>query len=243
MRKQHHFCSRACHDAYWSDVPARFWEQVAIGAPQACWLWTGKSSTGHGYGTFTSSYAKALFPNKQSRTYLTHRMAYALHHGPIEEALLVCHACDTPRCCNPAHLFLGSSLDNSRDMVRKGRSAKGIRNGRYTHLERHRQGADHPQSKLTGQDTLEIVLRYYRGGISYKALGKEYGVSADVIHRVVCGKRYAVQLIEQLARTVIALTGNGAGCASMDRWDDSGPGASARPGCPVARLKAGPCGE
>ena len=31
------------------------------------------------------------------------------------------HACDVKRCCNPAHLRLGTAADNARDAYAKGR--------------------------------------------------------------------------------------------------------------------------
>lgn len=35
--------------------------------------------------------------------------------------ILVCHECDNRPCINPAHLFEGSSSDNTQDMISKGR--------------------------------------------------------------------------------------------------------------------------
>lgn len=74
-----------------------------------CLLWLAGSS--RGYGVLTINY-KA----KQA-----HRLAYELNHGPIPVGLFVCHRCDTPACCNPDHLFLGTQRDNVRDSVSKGR--------------------------------------------------------------------------------------------------------------------------
>lgn len=79
--------------------------------PGGCLLWH-KSVDGRGY-------PQMFFRGRLRRA---HRVAWELQFGPIPDGVFVCHSCDQPRCVNVAHLFLGTALDNSLDMTRKGRS-------------------------------------------------------------------------------------------------------------------------
>ena len=82
-----------------------------IPVPEAgCWLWTRSVDSG-GYGMI----------RVQGIQIGAHRLSYITHRGPIPAGMMVCHKCDTPLCINPDHLFLGTALDNFRDMQRKGR--------------------------------------------------------------------------------------------------------------------------
>lgn len=91
---------------------AKFWSKVdKSGGPEACWPWTGATNElGYGVTQF------------DGRAALAHRKAWALTNGPIPDDKLVCHRCDSPPCCNPAHHFLGTNADNMADMAAKGRA-------------------------------------------------------------------------------------------------------------------------
>lgn len=88
---------------------ALFAKHVAQGAPEKCWLW--KGHTGGRYGHIKID----------GVTRTSSRFAYEVHVGPIPKGMFVLHRCDNPPCCNPAHLFLGTQLDNMRDKFAKGR--------------------------------------------------------------------------------------------------------------------------
>jgi excisionase family DNA binding protein len=78
--------------------------------PDECWEWKGHRGS-NGYGV---AYCQGL----QMRA---HRVAYMLAKGDIPEGLIILHKCDNPPCCNPAHLRLGTFLDNAEDAINKGR--------------------------------------------------------------------------------------------------------------------------
>ena len=67
-----------------------------------------------------------------------HRIAWEIYNAqPIPPGMIVLHRCDNPKCCNPAHLMLGTHSLNAEDRVAKNRhtpQAKGYlktRHGKY----------------------------------------------------------------------------------------------------------------
>jgi hypothetical protein len=80
-----------------------------------CWLWEGAQTRG-GYGCIRIHIGRRKGIMKK-----VHRLAYEEAYGPIPDGLWVLHHCDVPACCNPAHLYVGTRADNTRDLIaRKG---------------------------------------------------------------------------------------------------------------------------
>lgn len=85
----------------------KFMRRVLVAA-SGCWLWQGPRDA-KGYGHYSIG----------RRSYRAHRVAYEMFKGEHPGELFVCHACDNPPCVNPAHLWLGTTTDNQRDMLAK----------------------------------------------------------------------------------------------------------------------------
>jgi hypothetical protein len=110
----------------------RFWSKVDKRGEDECWEWKDHKDRG-GYGKIWLS----------GRNVLAHRFAWVIANGKMPDGLFACHKCDNPACCNPNHLFAGTSQDNIDDRVRKGRSACGDRNASRLYPEKRERGENH----------------------------------------------------------------------------------------------------
>lgn len=138
-------------------------ERVIKTPGNACWGWNGYKAR-NGYAKFKS----------KGKLISAHRLSWEMHFGEIPFGLIVGHHCDTPECTRVDHLYLGTHAHNSKDMVRKGRQAKGEANG----------GA-----KLNENQVLEIK-KLIKFGVRVVDIAKEYGVHRTTIHRITNGTKW-----------------------------------------------------
>jgi HNH endonuclease len=147
----------------------RFWSKVTLYGENDCWNWTA-SKLPFGYGQF------GLGGRKGQKSCRAHRISYALANGIFDRKLKVLHECDNPSCVNPKHLFLGSQLDNMRDMFSKGR-------GRPARLP----GAKNGSAKLTQKQVDEI--RNTTGKVRDIAI--QYGIGKSQVSNIRRGASWA----------------------------------------------------
>jgi hypothetical protein len=160
-------------------VRVRFWSKVVIQRGDGCWLWDGQSDNSKGYGRFG-------LDNKKYRKMPAHRASWLINRGSIPPGKFVCHKCDNPPCVRPDHLFLGTNLDNVRDMMRKGRSGYQRYPERYnTPLLRQMRRESH--ARLTTEQIFEIRVSTE----SFFELARRFSLSDVSIRNIRRGRRYA----------------------------------------------------
>lgn len=125
-----------------------------------CWEWQGKLSK-DGYGSFQKSIDGIKTEVR------AHRKSYEIFKGEIPKGMQVCHTCDNPSCCNPEHLWLGTSRENTQDSFKKNR--------RPTTKKR----AD-AAGKLKEEQVIEM-RELYKQGVSQKELQEKYGLSQSQV--------------------------------------------------------------
>lgn len=118
-----------------------------------CWVWTG-STGGIGYGVLSIN----------GKPEYVHRLAYRLLKGGVQRYKFVLHRCDNPPCFNPEHLFLGTALDNVKDMIKKGRAVR-------------------PPLKFS-DETIAAIRKDHAEGMTRRELVALYSISIAHLQRV-----------------------------------------------------------
>lgn len=137
-----------------ASISERFWDRVDQRCADECWPWRG--STKNGYGRFTFEYVE----------HYAHRMAYALaYRSAPPSGLQVMHRCNNKRCCNPAHLRLGTPSENTQDAYRCGLA---------------RSGMAHPRAKFDP----DLVARIAADPRPQLAIAAAYGISQSHVSRI-----------------------------------------------------------
>jgi hypothetical protein len=155
------------------NTPEQFWSRVHIGAPTECWEWQGAQTSAE-YGCLVY----------QGLSVVAHRLAYSLVKGGISLRApadktsneFVLHGCDNRRCCNPAHLHLGTFSDNQKEAYLRKRRAQP-------------KGAAHVNAKLTSQGASSARVRYALGE-TQQAIADDLGVSQRVISLIIRRESY-----------------------------------------------------
>lgn len=144
----------------------RFEDRVMPVPYSGCWIWM-LGLTSAGYGQFGIGTDKSV---------LAHRFSFEAFIGEIPKGMLVCHHCDTPACCNPDHLFLGSHKDNMHDMIKKGRN-------------NNPSGILCFNSKLT-ESSVSDIRDSYKSGTSQGALAKKYNINQSTVSLIINKKTW-----------------------------------------------------
>jgi len=151
----------------------RFWAKVdtspGFGPWGNCWRWTGNVyGKNRNYGTLWNG----------TRLIGAHRYSYELHVTSIPEGQEIRHKCDNPTCVNPAHLEVGTHLDNLDDMNKRGRRTR---------------GEQVKASSLTEENIREIRNSYipYSRKFGEKSLSVKFGVSRCTIYHIVSRKSWS----------------------------------------------------
>ena len=147
------------------DLIDRFNAKWKLNSRTECWEWIA--------ATWGSGYGQIKWPRARKQVQ-AHRLSFLIHKGDIPKGRCVLHRCDNRLCVNPEHLFLGSKLDNARDMVSKRRHCFG-----------EKQGA----SKLS-ETEVRAALALIASGMPQIRVAEMMNISPMQVSRIKRGERW-----------------------------------------------------
>ncbi len=105
-----------------------------------------------------------------------HRFAWSLFNGFLSPDLRVLHTCDRGRfgCVTPSHLEVGTQGDNVRDMIEKGRMARGTARA----------------SAVLSEDDIREIRKLREAGARVCDLARQFKVSWPSMDKVVRGQTW-----------------------------------------------------
>ncbi len=135
----------------------RFWDKVSGYGSPGCWLWTGSLSHG--------------VPNLKVNKiiYTSSRLAYLIQLKTDPGSMFVCHECNTPRCMNGKHFFLGTNSDNMKHRF---------------DCNRHPIGSIHGSSKFH-ESEIPMIRERHRLGESIRGIARSLDVQNFTIEQIV----------------------------------------------------------
>jgi hypothetical protein len=131
-----------------------------------CWEWQG------GFSTHKKPEFKYGIIRRNGKGFLVHRFVWEILYG--KTSLNICHHCDNPKCCNPAHLFAGTQKENVNDMTQKGRRQKP-----------HQTARGSRKSKILKEAQVSEIRKLSRAGNSGASLSRKFSVSTSVISWII----------------------------------------------------------
>lgn len=144
----------------------RFWKFVD--KQSDCWIWIGNKRGN--YGSFSVG-------SRSLGSVLAHRFSWSMYSKQeTPKGMVIMHSCDNPLCVNPAHLSVGTYMENTHDMLKKGR---------HTYIAH--KGNDNGKSVLNEN----IVREIRKSSMNHAQLGRFYGVSASCIRGVRSGRTWS----------------------------------------------------
>ena len=160
--------------------PERFWAYVERGEEDRCWLWKGPVNNGR-YGVFT------INKNGRRTSRTAHRHAWELtHRQEAPASMVVMHSCDTPLCCNPNHLKVGSQKENYDDMVAKSRADR----------QRGHKRRFAPRHKAVDYFDVQAMFEWKAMGLKNWEIAPKFGISEGYASSILTGKRKAEPIMD-----------------------------------------------